>query len=201
MYRATHGNGSPKQQVQHIFSYRCCVSETLWGYGYFQTVSEPQEVLSHATIQRRNLESFRAGRLKLPRVSLHFLDGHKGRLSNSSERALSGRWRRKGLVSAQWPAMYSLVILFCKPIVPSCETQEQGNRLDLTGRSILKVTAYNNNNNNRLLCCIFMKEYLSHNKPLILHSCIFKKVKRLLLFTVCGNQDYRVKSRSSIRLF
>lgn len=45
-----------KQQVLGVFSRRCCVSGPLWGYGYFQTVREPQEVFSHATIQSRTLE-------------------------------------------------------------------------------------------------------------------------------------------------
>lgn len=63
--RTTHGKGSQEEQVQRVSPSRCCVSEDLWGYGYFQTVHRPQEVSSHATIQDTSPESSQAALLKL----------------------------------------------------------------------------------------------------------------------------------------
>lgn len=106
--RTTHGKRSQEEQVQYISSSRSCVSENLWGYGYFQTVHRPQEVSSHATIQERSPESFQAAPFKLPRVSVHFLDGHKGTASGRLPALTVWRFRcQKGLASLQWPETYS----------------------------------------------------------------------------------------------
>lgn len=102
--RTTHGKRSQEEQVQYTSSSRCCVSEPLWGYGYFQTVHRPQEVSSHATIQERGLESFQAAPFMLPRVSIHFLDGHKGTASGRPALAVWRCWCQTGL---RWPETHS----------------------------------------------------------------------------------------------
>lgn len=123
--RTTHGKGSQEEQVQCGSPSRCCVSENLWGYGYFQTVHRPQEVSSHATIQDTSPESFQAAPPKLPRLSVHFLDGHRGTASGRPP-ALPVRrcWGHKGLARLQWPpgAQLGWPASVCKPAVPSFVT-------------------------------------------------------------------------------
>lgn len=101
--RTTHAKCSQEEQVQWTSSSRCCVSENLWGYGYFQTVHRPQEVSSHATIQGRALESFQAPPSKLPRLSGHFLDGHKGTASGRPALVVWRCWCQTGFASPRWP--------------------------------------------------------------------------------------------------
>ena len=105
--RTTHGKREQEEQVPCISSPRHCVSENLWGYGYFQTVHRPQEVSSHATIQERSPESFQAAPFQPPWVSVHFLDGPKGTASGRPLALAVWRcWCQKGLVLPQWPVAY-----------------------------------------------------------------------------------------------